>query len=176
MILGLFRKSVDTEAVYAVYSAIVAQSRQSCFYAEWGVPDTVTGRFDMICLHVPLTDATSGLLDAARLATMKRGAFLVNAARGGVLDEAARVEAKVNGVRGYGAEVIFATSYGYLDHAIKVGEKDPDVSFLHAGGLKTSANVGTYWADSDAGRSPTGDPNDLIVHEQDIQTVQAAPQ
>jgi cytochrome b pre-mRNA-processing protein 3 len=54
MIFGLFRKSVDTEAVYAVYSAIVAQSRQSRFYAEWGVPDTVTGRFDMICLHLAL--------------------------------------------------------------------------------------------------------------------------
>lgn len=54
MILGLFRKSVDTEAVYAVYSAIVAQSRRPRFYAEWGVPDTVTGRFDMICLHLAL--------------------------------------------------------------------------------------------------------------------------
>ena len=54
MILGLFRKSVDTEAVYAVYSAIVAQSRQPRFYADWGVPDTVTGRFDMICLHLAL--------------------------------------------------------------------------------------------------------------------------
>lgn len=54
MILGLFRKSVDTEAVYAVYSAIVAQSRQPRFYAEWGVSDSVTGRFDMICLHLAL--------------------------------------------------------------------------------------------------------------------------
>ena len=54
MILGLFRKTVDTEAVYAVYSAIVAQSRQQRFYADWGVPDTVTGRFDMICLHLAL--------------------------------------------------------------------------------------------------------------------------
>lgn len=54
MILRLFRKSAATDAVYAVYSAIVAQSRQPLFYAEWGVPDTVTGRFDMICLHLAL--------------------------------------------------------------------------------------------------------------------------
>lgn len=54
MILRLFRKSAATEAVYAVYSAIVAQSRQPHFYAEWGVSDTVTGRFDMICLHLAL--------------------------------------------------------------------------------------------------------------------------
>ncbi|MBW4652243.1 MAG: BMP family ABC transporter substrate-binding protein [Kaiparowitsia implicata GSE-PSE-MK54-09C] len=45
--------------------------------------------------------------------------------------------------------IIFATSYGYLDYAIEVGKKHPDVSILHAGGLKTSDNVGTYWADSD---------------------------
>jgi len=54
MIFGFFRKNPATEAVYAVYSAIVAQSRQPRFYAEWGVPDTVTGRFDMICLHMAL--------------------------------------------------------------------------------------------------------------------------
>jgi cytochrome b pre-mRNA-processing protein 3 len=54
MIFGLFRKSPATDAVYAVYSSIVAQSRQPRFYAEWGVPDTVTGRFDMICLHLAL--------------------------------------------------------------------------------------------------------------------------
>ncbi|HQZ11483.1 MAG TPA: ubiquinol-cytochrome C chaperone family protein [Devosia sp.] len=54
MIFGLFRKSADSEAVYAVYSAIVAQSRRPVFYAEWGVPDTVTGRFDMISLHMSL--------------------------------------------------------------------------------------------------------------------------
>jgi len=54
MILNLFRKKQVTEAVYAVYAAIVAQSRQPRFYADWGVPDTVTGRFDMICLHLAL--------------------------------------------------------------------------------------------------------------------------
>lgn len=54
MILNLFRKKQATEAVYAIYAAIVAQSRQPRFYADWGVPDTVTGRFDMICLHMAL--------------------------------------------------------------------------------------------------------------------------
>ena len=54
MIFGLFRKSPATSAVYAVYSGIVAQSRQPRFYAEWDVPDTVTGRFDMISIHLAL--------------------------------------------------------------------------------------------------------------------------
>jgi cytochrome b pre-mRNA-processing protein 3 len=54
MIMNLFRKNTATEPVYAVYSAIVAQSRQPRFYADWHVPDTVTGRFDMISLHMAL--------------------------------------------------------------------------------------------------------------------------
>jgi cytochrome b pre-mRNA-processing protein 3 len=54
MILSLFRKKTATEPVYAVYNSIVAQSRRPVFYAEMGVPDTVTGRFDMISLHMAL--------------------------------------------------------------------------------------------------------------------------
>ncbi len=54
MILSLFRKKPPREPVFAVYAAIVAQSRHPRFYAEWGVPDSVTGRFDMISLHLAL--------------------------------------------------------------------------------------------------------------------------
>jgi basic membrane protein A and related proteins len=48
-----------------------------------------------------------------------------------------------------GASIVFATSYGYLDYAIELGKKYPKVAFMHAGGLKTGDNVGTYWANSD---------------------------
>ena len=44
---------------------------------------------DVVSLHVPLTEATRGLLDARRLGLMKRDAILVNTARGGIVDEAA---------------------------------------------------------------------------------------
>lgn len=55
MIFNLFRKSTAPDAALEAYRSIVAQSRQEKFYAEWGVPDTVTGRFDMISLHMALT-------------------------------------------------------------------------------------------------------------------------
>ena len=54
MILSLFRKNPAREAVYGIYAAIVAQSRQPRFYVDYGAPDTVTGRFDMISLHLGL--------------------------------------------------------------------------------------------------------------------------
>jgi cytochrome b pre-mRNA-processing protein 3 len=54
MIFHLFRKTVAPEAVAEAYRSIVAQSRQVKFYADWGVADTVTGRFDMVSLHLAL--------------------------------------------------------------------------------------------------------------------------
>ena len=54
MIFNLFRKSPTPDAAFEAYRSIVAQSRRPLFYADWGVPDTVTGRFDMISLHLAL--------------------------------------------------------------------------------------------------------------------------
>jgi len=55
MIFNLFRKPVVApDAIDQAYRSIVAQSRQPRFYAEWGIPDTVTGRFDMVSLHLAL--------------------------------------------------------------------------------------------------------------------------
>jgi len=55
MIFNLFRKpSVTPDAVLETYRSIVAQSRQVKFYADWGVEDSVTGRFDMVSLHLAL--------------------------------------------------------------------------------------------------------------------------
>ena len=65
--------------------------------------------------------------------------------------ESAEVERVMERLINSGHNIIFATSYGYLDHAIRIGERHPKVTLLHAGGMKTSKNVGTYWADSDDG-------------------------
>jgi len=48
---------------------------------------------DVVSLHVPLTDETRNMIDAASLASMKSDAILINAARGGVVDEAAVADA-----------------------------------------------------------------------------------
>jgi cytochrome b pre-mRNA-processing protein 3 len=54
MIFNLFRKTTAPLAVDEAYRSLVAQYRQVRFYAEWGVADTVTGRFDMVSLHLAL--------------------------------------------------------------------------------------------------------------------------
>lgn len=54
MILRPFRRSPKTDSIAALYGAIVAQARSPAFYVEFGVPDTLEGRFDLIVLHLVL--------------------------------------------------------------------------------------------------------------------------
>jgi glyoxylate reductase len=54
-------------------------------------------RSDFVSVHVALADTTRNLLDAARIATMKPGAVLINTARGGIVDEKALADALDSG-------------------------------------------------------------------------------
>ena len=47
----IFRSRPEREAARRLYAAVVAQARQPGFYENCGVPDTPTGRFDLIALH-----------------------------------------------------------------------------------------------------------------------------
>jgi cytochrome b pre-mRNA-processing protein 3 len=54
MIFRLFPGNRQEATIKALYGAIVAQARAPVFYRDYGVPDTVNGRFDMIVLHLAL--------------------------------------------------------------------------------------------------------------------------
>ena len=49
---GIFKLSAsENNAAISLYSVLVSQARQPLFYKEWAVPDTPSGRYDMIMIH-----------------------------------------------------------------------------------------------------------------------------
>jgi D-3-phosphoglycerate dehydrogenase / 2-oxoglutarate reductase len=68
--------------------------------------DAALARADFVTIHCPKTDETCGMFDAARLARLKPTAYLVNTARGGIIDERALHAALASGaVAGAGLDV-----------------------------------------------------------------------
>ncbi|NTX99657.1 phosphoglycerate dehydrogenase [Deinococcus sp. JMULE3] len=59
--------------------------------------DDLLAQVDAITVHTPLTDETRGMIGAEQLARLKKGAIAVNAARGGIIDEQALVDALHSG-------------------------------------------------------------------------------
>ena len=70
--------------------------------------DDLIPRADVLTLHVPLSAETKGMISADRLARLPRGAILVNAARGGLVDEAALLAALDSGAIAGAALDVFA--------------------------------------------------------------------
>ncbi len=71
--------------------------------------DTVFRQSDFISLHLPLTDETKHIINAQSLAKMKPTAYIVNTARGGLIDEAALLAAvRAGQIRGAGLDVLSA--------------------------------------------------------------------
>jgi D-3-phosphoglycerate dehydrogenase len=71
----------------------ISASRAQAHDVELLPLEELLARADIVTLHVPLNEQTSNFIDAERLKQMKRGAVLINCARGGVVDEAALLEA-----------------------------------------------------------------------------------
>jgi D-3-phosphoglycerate dehydrogenase len=71
--------------------------------------DQLLGRSDFISVHAPLTPQTRGLLNAGAFAKMKKGALVVNTARGPLIDEQALVQALDSGQVGGAALDVLAT-------------------------------------------------------------------
>lgn len=69
--------------------------------------ETLLAESDVISLHVPLTPATRNMIGTAQLALLRPGSVLINAARGGVIDEVALIEALRSGRLGGAALDVF---------------------------------------------------------------------
>ncbi len=71
--------------------------------------DTLLASSEVLTIHLPLDESTRGMLDTERVARMRQGAYLINAARGGIVDEVAVRQALVAGKLAGAAFDVFAT-------------------------------------------------------------------
>ncbi len=90
--------------------------------------DELLVRSDYVTIHAPLTPETRFIIDRAALARMKPSAFLINAARGGLVDDAALLEAlQSNAIAGAGLDVFLSESEPALKPATQALLELPNV-------------------------------------------------
>jgi D-3-phosphoglycerate dehydrogenase len=114
--LGRIGKSVvkrlsGFEARVLVHTDLPDDAFARQFGVEYvGIEELLT-RSDYVTLHAPLTEGTRYMIDAVALASMKKGAFLINAARGGLVEDAHLLEALRSGhLGGAGLDVFVSES------------------------------------------------------------------
>ncbi len=90
------RRARAMEMTVVAYDPVVSTERAAQLGVGLMTLEEALAAGDFISLHVPLIDATRNLINSARLALVKPNAFIINAARGGIIDEAALLEALNN--------------------------------------------------------------------------------
>ncbi|MCZ4091800.1 2-hydroxyacid dehydrogenase [Sinorhizobium psoraleae] len=96
----------DMDVVFYNRSKVAEEEAQRFGARQLDTIEDVLKESDFVSLHIPGGGENRHLIDAGRLATMKRGGYLINTARGDVVDEEALIEALESGViRGAGLDV-----------------------------------------------------------------------
>lgn len=96
--VAVARRCRGLEMTVLGYDPFMSEERA----AEYGIElyrniDELVVKCDLITVHTPLTDETRGIINAARLASMKKGVRIINCARGGIVDEEALADAIESG-------------------------------------------------------------------------------
>lgn len=124
----------------------------------WGETKSVSladlaGQSDVVSIHVPLTDGTRHLVGADFLSSMKSGAVVINAARGGVVDEAALADALRTGTIAGAALDVFETEPLTADAAAKFQGIGNLILTPHVAGVTQESNVRVSYMIADAVRA-----------------------
>lgn len=87
------RRARGLEMQVVAYDPVVSTERAGQIGVTLLSLDDVLAQSDFVSVHVPLVEATRNLINTERLTRMKPTAYLINAARGGIVDEEALLEA-----------------------------------------------------------------------------------
>ena len=146
------------------YDPFLSHDAAAKLGAELVELDGIWREADVVSIHVPLTETTRHLVNAGTLAKMKRGALLVNCARGGIVDERAVADALASGHLGGAALDVFEQEPPSADHplfalpnviatphigasteeaqaAVAIAIAEQLAAYLNAGEVKNAVNV-----------------------------------
>lgn len=114
------------------------QAKESGF--ELASLNEVFAKADFITIHTPVTDETRGIIGKEAFAKMKKGVRLVNCARGGLVDEAALLEAVENGTVAAAALDVFSSEP--IDESSPLLKNERIITTPHLGASTTEAQEG----------------------------------
>ncbi len=103
--------------------------------------EAVLEQADVVSLHTPLNDATRHMIDVEAIARMKKGSVLINAARGGIVDEEALAKALLAGKIGGAALDVFETEPLTAEAAAAFADIPNLVLTPHIAGVTDESNV-----------------------------------
>jgi D-3-phosphoglycerate dehydrogenase len=109
--------------------------------------DALLEMSEFVSLHVPLTETTRGVLNAERLGRMRTGAFLINCARGGLVDQEALLAALDAGHLGGVGVDVFAHEPVAIDDPLPRHPKVVATPHLGASTVEAQANVAAQVAE-----------------------------
>lgn len=90
-----------------VYDPYIPESHVTALSGKWVALNELLAQADFVTIHCPLNRETAGMIGAAELRLMKRSAYLLNAARGGIVDETALCLAlQQNNIAGAALDVV----------------------------------------------------------------------
>jgi D-3-phosphoglycerate dehydrogenase len=135
------RRALGLEMRVVVYDPYVPDDHARRMGLEPCELDALLETADIVSLHVPLTDATRGILSADRVGRMRRGAFLVNCARGGLVDEAALLAALDEGRLGGAGIDVYSREPVAADDPLPRHPRVVATPHLGASTVEAQANV-----------------------------------
>ena len=117
--------------------------------ASEGAADADAPKIVVGALHVgAVTDAGYNQAQHEGLMKLKEAIPGVEVLEVENVPESADAERVMENLIQQGATIIFPQSFGYLDPALNVAAKHPEVTFMHPAGFKLADNLGTYWGNN----------------------------
>jgi D-3-phosphoglycerate dehydrogenase len=103
------RRARGLEMHIVAYDPVISVDRAAQLGVEVVTLEELLRTSDVVSLHVPLVDSTRNLLSTEHIGKMKQGAYLINASRGGVVDETALLAALESGQLGGAALDVYSS-------------------------------------------------------------------